>query len=125
MNGQSRGYATRTFGLPGLNQHLSTTSRLVVLSLLEIVGEAVFTDVEVWTGLSRGNLTGYVRALEEANLLEQERGFVGRKPKTNLRITQNGREALRRHRRALSRLPDALARRIDEHRDDADGGGCR
>ena len=44
-------------------------------------------------GLSDGNLSTHLRKLEEAGFITSEKGFVGRMPRTWIRVTAKGRRA--------------------------------
>jgi len=44
-------------------------------------------------GLSDGNLSTHLRKLEEARFIATEKGFVGRMPRTWIRVTPEGRRA--------------------------------
>ena len=44
-------------------------------------------------GLSDGNLSTHLRKLEEAGFVATEKGFVGRMPRTWIRVTAEGRKA--------------------------------
>ena len=44
-------------------------------------------------GLSDGNLSTHLRKLEEARFIATEKGFVGRMPRTWIRVTPEGRRS--------------------------------
>jgi DNA-binding transcriptional ArsR family regulator len=84
-------------------------ARLAIMAVL-LVGEgADFTFVQKQTGLTRGNLSSHLMKLEGAGYVISEKTFVRRVPRTLLRLTDAGRDALRRYRvrmeEALRRLP--------------------
>ncbi len=55
-------------------------------------------------GLSDGNLSRHLQVLEEAGYVTIKKGFDGRKPKTAVAITRDGRTALEAEVRALREL---------------------
>ncbi|MER7888419.1 transcriptional regulator [Micromonospora sp. NPDC094482] len=52
----------------------------------------------------RGHLSRHLAVLEEAGLIQIERGYHGRRPKTWIRITRQGQEALAAEIAALQQL---------------------
>ncbi len=60
------------------------------------------------TGLTRGNLSSHVSKLEEAGLVEVEKSFVDKIPRTLYRITKAGRAALKTYRRQMQLVLEDL-----------------
>jgi DNA-binding MarR family transcriptional regulator len=85
-------------------------SRLAVMALLYVIESADFTFIMNQTGLSWGNLSTHMSKLEEAGYIEVEKSFKGRRPNTNLRLTEAGRSAFQAYRlnfrQILDELPD-------------------
>jgi DNA-binding MarR family transcriptional regulator len=73
-------------------------ARLMILSILALFGAAEFMYLMRQTGLTRGNLSSHMTRLEEAEFITVEKKFVNRIPKTLLRLTGAGREALAEYR---------------------------
>ena len=69
-------------------------ARLMILATLHAVESADFLFVERQTGLSRGNLSSHMSKLETAGYIAITKEFVGKIPRTLLRITHDGRAAL-------------------------------
>jgi DNA-binding HxlR family transcriptional regulator len=71
--------------------------RLAVVSALAV--NEVLTFVELKTRLSTtdGNLSVHVRKLEDAGYVTGTKGFEGRMPRTEYRLTHAGRKALERY----------------------------
>lgn len=90
--------------LPDLNPVVHGKLRLALLSLLSSVEEAEFTWLRQKTGSTDGNLGAQLLKLEEAGYVSMEKKFVGRKPQTNYRLTDDGRTALTEYVRALKTL---------------------
>jgi DNA-binding PadR family transcriptional regulator len=90
--------------LPELNPVIHGKLRLALLSLLAGVEQAEFTWLRAKTGSTDGNLGAQLLKLEEAGYLSVEKQFVQRKPQTQYRITEKGREALAEYVQALKKL---------------------
>lgn len=74
-----------------------TVHQRVRLGLLTIVNEArrvEFRFIQEAMGLTAGNLSQHIRVLEEAALLRVTKGTEGRRPRTWVSITSQGRAAL-------------------------------
>jgi DNA-binding MarR family transcriptional regulator len=88
----------------GLDETVHQRARLGILTVLSEVAECTFTTMRDELGLTDGNLSRHVRILEEAGLLSVHKGYDGRRPCTSLRLTRQGRRALRSEMAALERL---------------------
>ena len=80
-------------------------ARLMILMVLYSVASADFTFLLNATELTWGNLSSHVTKLEEAGYVEVEKGFVGKKPRTLAKLTNEGRKAVDDYRKTLQ---DAL-----------------
>lgn len=78
--------------------------RLGILALLKPVKSADFTYIRDEMGLTDGNLSRHLTTLEDAGYLDVKKGFEGRKPRTWVSITKEGRSALQREVDALRDL---------------------
>ncbi len=67
--------------------------RLAVMSYLSTAGETDFADLKDKTQSTDGNLSTHLKKLEEAGYVAQTKGFVGRKPRTTIALTEKGRGA--------------------------------
>lgn len=76
-------------------------ARLAILTALEACRHADFMYLQSVTGLAKGNLSQHLAKLEAAGLISTSRGFAGKVPKTVVRLTANGRAAIRAHWRRL------------------------
>ncbi len=84
-----------------------TVHQRVRLGILAVLGEATETTFALLRDelqLTDGNLSRHLRVLEQAGLLEVRKGYEGRRPCTWLRLTAQGRTALREEVAALERL---------------------
>jgi DNA-binding MarR family transcriptional regulator len=76
------------------------------LGILTITAEArtEFGYLRGALGLTPGNLSRHLTVLEEAGLVQVEKGYEGRRPRTWVRITASGRAALAAELAALTEL---------------------
>lgn len=71
--------------------------RLGIVSALAVSDVLSFTDLRKLMGTTDGNLSVHARKLEEAGYVECTKGFDGRIPRTEYRLTPIGRQALERY----------------------------
>jgi len=76
-------------------------ARLMVLMVLYNVASADFTFLANVTELTGGNLSSHLVKLDAAGYVETMKEFVGRKPRTQLRLTEKGRKAVDEYRRLM------------------------
>ncbi|MBD3195542.1 MAG: transcriptional regulator [Candidatus Lokiarchaeota archaeon] len=74
------------------------------MSYLYVVEKADMLFLKNQTGLTWGNLSSHVSKLEEAELLEIEKKFVKKTPKTILHLTIKGREAFEEYKNKMNQL---------------------
>ncbi|MBF9129103.1 transcriptional regulator [Plantactinospora sp. S1510] len=82
--------------------------RLGILTVLSETRECKFGTLRDELGLTDGNLNRHLRILEQADLLQVIKGYEGRRPCTWLRLTRQGRTALRAEVAALEQLVERL-----------------
>ncbi len=87
-----------------LDRLVHEPSRLIILTALTSCRSCDFLFMQSITHISKGNLSNHLQKLEEGGLVEIEKGYKGRVPRTTLRVTAKGRAALERHRRRLEAL---------------------
>jgi len=85
--------------------------RLGILVILDGAAAVEFTYLRRELGLTAGNLSRHLAALGSAGFLEIEKEFAGRRPRTLVRITPEGRSALAREIEALAELVDRVRAR--------------
>ncbi|MBZ0292630.1 MAG: transcriptional regulator [Anaerolineae bacterium] len=78
------------------------------MAYLYVVVSADFLFLMRETGLTRGNLSSHMSKLEKAGYVEVEKEFVDKKPRTLLRLTDEGRAAFRIYRRNMKQALDSL-----------------
>ena len=84
--------------------------RLGIVSALAVEESLTFNELKERLETSDGNLSVHARRLEEAGYVEIRKSFEGRIPRTDYRLTEAGRQALKRY---LDHM-EALIERIRE-----------
>jgi DNA-binding MarR family transcriptional regulator len=76
-------------------------ARLMILMVLYTVEVADFTFLTNATELTDGNLSSHIGKLEAAGYVEVEKGYAGKRPRTLLRLTPLGRQAVDTYRKTM------------------------
>lgn len=84
-------------------------ARLMILMVLYTVERADFTFLMNVTELTDGNLSSHLSKLEAAGYVEVEKGYAGKKPRTRLRLTAVGRQAVEDYRDTIEQALKNLA----------------
>ena len=71
--------------------------RLGIVSALAVNDSLTFTELKSLLGVTDGNLSVHSRKLEEAGYISCIKGYNGRVPKTEFRLTAPGRRALEKY----------------------------
>jgi DNA-binding MarR family transcriptional regulator len=85
--------------------------RLGILSALAVSDSLTFTEIKKLLDTTDGNLSVHARKLEEAGYIACAKGFAGRVPRTDYRLTAAGRRALDRYVDHMERLIHAMRER--------------
>jgi DNA-binding transcriptional ArsR family regulator len=81
-------------------------NRMAILSALCAAGDPLsFTEIKALSGLTDGNLSRHLKALEDAGVIRISKMFVGVKPRTTVTLTDKG---LKRFDDYLSALAEVL-----------------
>lgn len=85
--------------IPGLRQSeldrlIHERVRLGIVSALAVHETLSFNDLKALLDVTDGNLSAHARKLEDAGYVQCIKGYDGRVPKTEYRITAEGRAAL-------------------------------
>jgi DNA-binding HxlR family transcriptional regulator len=80
-----------------LEQLIHERIRLGIVSALAANEALSFTDLKRLLDTSDGNLSVHARKLEDAKYISCRKGYDGRVPKTEYRLTPTGRRALERY----------------------------
>jgi DNA-binding MarR family transcriptional regulator len=78
----------------GIDDLVHQRHRLGILTITAEAQRADFGYLREALGLTAGNLSRHLTVLEDAGLIQVEKGYEGRKPRTRVRITRQGRAAL-------------------------------
>jgi DNA-binding HxlR family transcriptional regulator len=84
-------------GMPELDRLIHERMRLGIISALAANDTLTFNDLKRLLKTTDGNLSVHARKLEEANYVSCTKTFEGRMPKTEYRLTAQGRKALERY----------------------------
>jgi DNA-binding transcriptional ArsR family regulator len=87
-----------------IDRTVHAPARLSILSLLSVVESADFTFVMHQTGLTRGNLSSHMSKLESVGYIDITREFVDKIPRTLLRLSEQGREAIDAYRKNMTHV---------------------
>ena len=83
-------------------------ARLVILSVLAECRSANFMYLQSITGLTKGNLSVHLSKLAARGLIAVDKKFVDNNPRTTLRLTKEGRTAIRAYWRQIEKTRAAL-----------------
>ena len=98
------GAAPSTFGVGQIDDVIHGRLRLGVMAYLANAEVADFNELKAILEVTQGNLSVQLRKLEDANYVAIEKGYLGRKPRTQVRITPGGRKAFATYLEALGKL---------------------
>ena len=80
------------FAYEGLDRVFHEKARLgIVTSLAGHAGGLGFSELKALCGLTDGNLSRHLQVLEEAGFVEIEKGYEGKRPHTQCRLSDEGR----------------------------------
>lgn len=83
-------------------------SRYVLMAYLYVVEVADFLFLVRQTGLTWGNLSAHLGKLEAAGYVAIQKEFLGKKPHTTVRLTDEGRNAFEEYRGNMKRVLEKL-----------------
>lgn len=74
------------------------------MSILMVNDSADFNMLKELLGVTDGNLASHTKALESENYIEIEKQFIGKKPNTRYKATNDGKKAFEEHINAIEKL---------------------
>lgn len=80
-----------------LDRLIHERTRLALVSALAANPVLSFNDLKSLLQMSDGNLSAHARKLEDAGYIACSKGYDGRLPRTEYRLTESGRTALQRY----------------------------
>ncbi|HNZ43114.1 MAG TPA: transcriptional regulator [Bacteroidales bacterium] len=92
------------FDINNLDKVFESRIRLGVMSVLSVNDYADFNTLKSLLKVTDGNLASHISALEKCNFILVNKEFVGKKPRTTYKITEEGRLAFERHLSFLEKL---------------------
>ncbi len=90
--------------LANIDRLVHEPARLMIMATLFVVDSADFLFLVRQTGLTLGNLSSHISKLEAAGYVAVKKTFVGKKPHTMLRLTDEGRSAFFQYRQSMERV---------------------
>ena len=93
--------------LPELDRLIHEHVRLGIVSALAVNRSMSFNDLKKILGVTDGNLSVHARKLEDAGYVACRKSFQGRVPRTEFRLTPEGRRALQRYLAHMEALIEA------------------
>ena len=87
-----------------LDKAFENRIRLGVMSILMVNDWVEFNELKKLLEVTDGNLASHISALDKKGFIETRKKFVGKKPNTSFKVTENGRSAFQQHIRALEEL---------------------
>jgi DNA-binding transcriptional ArsR family regulator len=101
---------TESDPLANIDPVIHAPARLRIVAQLSVVDSADATFLVNATGLTWGNLATHLRKLEDHGYVDIHKGYRGRKPHTEVSLSDEGRTAFHRYRtlitEALNDLPE-------------------
>lgn len=87
-----------------LDETVHQRVRLGILGVLSEAHRASFTYLRDALGVSDGNLSAHLQVLADAGLVDVDKEFIDRRPRTWVRATRRGRETFKAEMATLSEL---------------------
>jgi DNA-binding MarR family transcriptional regulator len=96
----------------GLDETVHQRHRLGILTIAAETGKVDFGYLRRTLDMTAGNLSRHVTILDEAGLIDVEKGYEGKRPRTWISISPAGRKALAAELSALRALVTAAEQAI-------------
>jgi DNA-binding HxlR family transcriptional regulator len=90
--------------IANLQKVFESRIRLGIMSALMVNDTLDFNALKELLELTDGNLASHLKALEKQEIIVVSKQFVGRKPSTTYRATEQGKDLFRQHLAALEQL---------------------
>ena len=90
--------------IANLQKVFESRIRLGIMSALMVNDTLDFNALKELLELTDGNLASHLKALEQQEIVVVSKQFVGRKPSTTYRATEQGKDLFRQHLAALEQL---------------------
>ena len=86
---------------PPIDRLVHEPARLIILANLYVVKEVDFIFLKNQTGMTWGNLSSHLSKLEDAGYVNVKKELSGKKTKTRISLTDEGRRAFREYRQKM------------------------
>jgi DNA-binding transcriptional ArsR family regulator len=93
-----------------LDKLIHERTRLALVSALAAAPVLTFNELKAMLQITDGNLSVHARKLEDAGYVECSKGFDGRVPRTEFKLTSSGRVALQKYIAHMEALIGAVKR---------------
>ncbi len=90
--------------IKSLDKGFESRIRLGIMSILVVNDSVDFNSLKEQMNISDGNIASHISALEKLNYLEVKKQFIGKKPNTSYKATQQGIKAFKNHLDTLEKL---------------------
>ena len=90
--------------ITSLDKGFESRVRLGIMSILVVNDSVDFNTLKEQMNISDGNIASHITALEKLNYLEVKKQFIGKKPNTSYKATQQGIKAFKNHLDTLEKL---------------------
>ncbi len=100
--------AALDISMPDLDRVIHEKMRLGIVSALAVSESLTFNELKRLLQTTDGNLSVHARRLEEASYVECTKTFEGRMPKTEYKLTPEGRNAFERYLNHMEALIHAM-----------------
>jgi len=94
--------------LADIDQIIHAPARLRILMMLYVVESLDYVFLKNQTGLSWGNLSTHLGKLEDAGYITVIKGYQGKKPQSQIQLTNSGRNAFKSYKNTLQQILDDL-----------------
>jgi len=90
--------------IDALNKTFDNRVRLGIMSMLMVNESVDFATIKKSLGLTDGNLSTHIMALEKEKYIGVKKQFINKKPNTSYTITKAGEKAFKLHIAALEEI---------------------
>ncbi|MFC2063577.1 winged helix-turn-helix domain-containing protein [Chloroflexota bacterium] len=94
--------------ISNIDRTIHSPTRLMILAYLAAVDSVDFIFLKNQVGLTRGNLSSHLNTLEEAGYISIQKEFVEKVPRTLIRLSTKGRNAIQKYRQEMRIIIDTL-----------------
>lgn len=91
-----------------IDRTIHAPARLLIMAQLAVIESADFTFLMNQTELTRGNLSTHLSKLEEAGYISITKEFVNKMPRTLIRLSDEGKEALKKYSDTMQQVINSI-----------------